>query len=234
MEKAIGYIRVSTEKQADEGASLELQRDRITAYCRLHGLDLALIIEDQGVSGSIPLRQRPDGREIDAALKQHHAKHVIGLKLDRLFRDAADALTQTKSWDNAGIGLHLIDVGGQTINTATAMGRMFLTMMAGFAELERNLIAERTASALQNKKARLEVYSALPLGYEAQDGKLIPIDEEGRVVAEIQDMRDQGMTLRDIAGDLNERGIKGKRGGKFYASTIKAILDNDLHLHTMV
>lgn len=86
----------------------------------------------------------------------------MALKLDRLFRDAEDALHQTKAWDKAGIALHLVDMGGQTLNTATAMGRFFLNMMAGFAELERNLIAERTATALAHKKTHrgsLQPYS---------------------------------------------------------------------------
>ena len=70
--------------------------------------------------------------------------HIVALKLDRLFRDAADALHQSRAWDKAEIALHLVDMGGQSLNTASAMGRFFLNMMAGVAELERNLIAERT------------------------------------------------------------------------------------------
>ena len=57
----------------------------------------------------------------------------------------------------------------------------------------------------------------------------MPVDEELLVVAEIRDMRGQGKTLRDIADDLNQRGIVGKRGGKYHASTIKAVLGNSLH-----
>ena len=229
MNKAIGYIRVSTEQQAQEGVSLQAQREKIEAYCRLQGLELVSLIEDQGVSGAIALCDRPGGLQLQAAMKMHKVKHVVALKLDRLFRDAADALVQTKAWDERGVGLHLIDIGGQSINTSTAMGRMFLTMMSGFAELERNLIAERTSIALQSKKARKEVYCGLMLGYAAQDGKLVPIDEELVVVAEIKEMRGQGKTLRDIADDLNQRGIVGKRGGKYHASTIKAVLANSLH-----
>lgn len=229
MDRAIGYIRVSTEQQASEGASLLAQREKIEAYCKLQGLDLIEVIEDQAVSGSVPLADRPGGLQIAASLKKHKAKHVVALKLDRLFRDAADALTQTRVWDDAGVGLHLIDIGGQSINTSTAMGRMFLTMMSGFAELERNLIAERTSIALQSKKARKEVYSALPLGYADQAGKLVPVDEEQRVIAEIKDMKAAGMTLMAIADDLNRRGIVGKRGGQYYARTIKNILENNIH-----
>lgn len=69
---------------------------------------------------------------------------MVALKLDRRFRDAADALVQTRVWDRAGIALHVVDMGGQSLNTASSMGRMFLTMTAAFAELERNLISERT------------------------------------------------------------------------------------------
>ena len=229
MNKAIGYIRVSTEQQATEGVSLQAQREKIETYCRLHGLELVSLIEDQGVSGAVSLCERPGGVQVQADLKKHKAKHVVALKLDRLFRDAADALVQTKAWDEQGIGLHLIDIGGASMNTSTAMGRMFLTMMSGFAELEKNLISERTTPALAHKKAQHQVYASQPLGYRNEEGKLVPVDEELLVVAEIRDMRGQGKTLRDIADDLNQRGIVGKRGGKYHASTIKAVLGNSLH-----
>lgn len=229
MTTAIGYIRVSTDQQAEEGVSLDAQRERLEAYAKMQGLELVEIIEDAGISGTIPLADRGGGAALIAALARHKASHVVALKLDRLFRDAADALNQTRQWDKDKIALHLIDVGGQSINTSSAMGRMFLTMMAGFAELERNLISERTAAALRHKKKKGEVYSALPLGYEDQDGKLVPIDEELVIVSEIRAMRQDGLSLHKIANDLNGRGIVGKRGGKFYASTIRAIVQNDLH-----
>lgn len=229
MTTAIGYIRVSTDQQAEEGVSLEAQRERLEAYAKMQDLDLVEIIEDAGISGTVPLADRDGGAALIAALVDHQAPHVVALKLDRLFRDAADALNQTRQWDKDKIALHLIDVGGQSINTSSAMGRMFLTMMAGFAELERNLISERTAAALRHKKQKGEVYSALPLGYEDQDGQLVPIDEEMVIVSEIRAMRQDGLSLHKIANDLNGRGIVGKRGGRFYASTIRAILENDLH-----
>jgi len=109
--------------------------------------------------------------------------------LDRLFRDASDCLVQTKVWDKAGIGLHLLDMGGQSINTASAMGRMFFTMSAGFAELERNLIAERTAAATQFKKKRLEAYSAVPFGYQRQGDQFIALNDELETVWRIQRQR---------------------------------------------
>jgi hypothetical protein len=79
-------------------------------------------------------------------------------------------------------------------------------------------------------KAQGQVYNHVPLGYRAQDGRLIAIDEEQVVVSEIRAMHAQGKTLREIAGDLNDRGVVGKRGGKFHASTIRAVLGNSLHV----
>jgi DNA invertase Pin-like site-specific DNA recombinase len=101
--------------------------------------------------------------------------------------------------------------------------------MAVLSEFERDQISERTTAALAHKKAKRETYSALPLGYADQAGKLVPVDEELRVVAEIKALRGAGKTLRDIADDLNSRGVVGKRGGKFFASTIKGILENTIH-----
>ncbi len=120
------------------------------------------VIREEGVSAGKPLATRPGGERLLQLVARKKVKHVVALKLDRLFRDAEDALHQTKAWDKAGIALHLVDMGGQTLNTATAMGRFFLNMMAGFAELERNLIAERTATALAHKKTHrgsLQPYS---------------------------------------------------------------------------
>ena len=158
-------------------------------------------------------------------------QHVLALKLDRLFGDASDCLVQTMVWDKAGIGLHLLDTGGQSINTAIAMGRMFLTMSAGFAELERNLIAERTAAAMQFKKKRLLAYSPTPFGYERAGNNLIADADQLKTVEWMQRQRKKGQTLRQIAGTLNTRKIPTKNGRTWHASTIRHILENTLY-HT--
>jgi len=226
---AVGYVRVSTDQQVDHGVSLETQHERIRAYTLLHKLNLVEIVSDEGISGSIPLADRAGGRRVLDLLRHEGAGHVVALKLDRLFRDAADALVQTRIWDRKGIAVHLIDVGGQTIITSSAMGRMFLTMMSGFAELERNLIAERTATALQHKRSRRQVYNHTPLGFVRDGDTLVPDAGEQLVVEKILAMRTEGMSYGKIAAGLNEDGITGKLGGRFHASTIQKIVANDLH-----
>ena len=150
--KAVIYCRVSTAGQAEQGVSLEAQEERLRAYCQMQGLDVEAVLIEEGVSATKPLHARPMGSKLVEMVKNGTVQHVVALKLDRLFRSSVDALSVTSEWDKNGIALHLVDMGGQSINTASAMGRMMLTMMAGFAQFERDLISERTTAALQHKK----------------------------------------------------------------------------------
>jgi DNA invertase Pin-like site-specific DNA recombinase len=116
------------------------------------------------------------------------------------------------------------------VNTNSPMGRMMLTVMAGLAELERNLIAERTAVALGHKKAHLQVYGPVPYGFERKGDLLVAVTAEQAVIQQMRVWRDGGIRLRRIALLLNESGIKTKAGGrKWYASTVQKVLENDLH-----
>lgn len=229
MSKAVCYIRVSTEEQARHGVSLAAQEERLRAYCLMSGLTIVKVVREEGVSASKALAIRPAGEQLLKMIARGEAKHVVALKLDRLFRDAEDALHQSKAWDKAGVALHLVDMGGQTLNTASAMGRFFLNMMAGFAELERNLIAERTEAALNHKKGNLEAYSPTPYGYDREGDTLTENAEEQEAINRIHALRSVGASLRAIAAELTRLGIPTKTGGKWYASTVKYILDNDLY-----
>jgi len=229
MDKAVCYIRVSTEEQAREGVSLEAQEERLRAYCKMGGLEIVEMIREEGVSATKPLRERPGGEILTRLINTGKANSVVALKLDRLFRNAEDALQQTREWDKKGVTLHLVDMGGQALNTQSAMGRFFLNVMAGFAELERNLIAERTATALNHKKKNLEAYSPTPLGFERIEDTLRKDKREWEIVDYIFQLREEGLSYWKIAEDLNNRGIKGKRGGKWYAGTVRYIIQNDLY-----
>ncbi|EWY36884.1 DNA invertase Pin [Skermanella stibiiresistens SB22] len=226
---AVGYVRVSTADQTDSGLSLEHQEARIRAYAAAQGLELLDIVSDAGVSAGKELSSRPGGVRVLAMLTTGPARHLIALKLDRVFRNAADALNQTAAWDKAGVGLHLVDMGGQSINTQSAMGRMFFTMAAGFAEMERGLIAERTAAAIQQKKKRGEVYGRPVLGFDAVGGRMVENAEEKALMQRVLEMRDAGVSMAKIADRFNAEGVPTKRGGvAWHASTVKRICDRML------
>ena len=147
--KAIGYVRCSTQEQSDSGLGLEAQRTRIRAYCALKCLRLVDIIEDAAVSGGKPLASRDGGARLLEMLRQRRADSVIMLKLDRGFRNAGDCLTTVEQWERKGIALHVADLGGNAIDTTSAAGRFMLVVLAGAAEMERNLTRERTRAALE-------------------------------------------------------------------------------------
>jgi DNA invertase Pin-like site-specific DNA recombinase len=192
-------------------------------------LSVVDVIRDEGVSASRSLRSRPGGERLLTALRGREAEHVVAFKLDRLFRNALDALQQIEAWDKSGVALHLLDMGGTSLNTGTAMGRMFLTMTAAFAELERNLISERTRLALETKRSRHEAYSPTPFGFERVDDGLVANDDEQRVLAQMRKWRAEGSSLRTIVGELQRQGVATKRGGQWHAATVRYMLLNETH-----
>jgi site-specific DNA recombinase len=222
--QAVAYLRVSTQEQAQEGASLAAQEERIRAYCTMSRLNLVQVFREEGVSASKPLEDRPVGRGLVERLRSRQATHLVAMKLDRLFRDAVDCLTVTREWDAIGVTLHLVDMGGQCLNTGSAMGRMFLTMAAGFAELERNLTAERTSQAMAQRKAEGRHVGAPALGYQMVDGQLLPKEEETATVARVVELRQESLSLREIAAALEQEGYATKRGGKWAPSAVHKIL----------
>jgi DNA invertase Pin-like site-specific DNA recombinase len=219
--RAIGYVRVSTFHQE---LSPEVQRQRIESYCVLAGLELVDVIVERGVSGKVKLSKRPAGNKI-AALLSAGVSHVVALKLDRLFRNAADALTTAEEWQNAGIEMHIVDMNGVSLSTGSAMGKMFLTMMAAFAEFERNVIADRTSAALQFKKAQGHVYSGItPFGFRAEAGVLVLEPSEQATLTRLRALRAGGMSFNRCADELNAEGVPSKLGGQWHPFTIQKVL----------
>jgi DNA invertase Pin-like site-specific DNA recombinase len=211
-EPAVLYVRVSTEEQAKEGVSLGAQEATLRAYAALRGLEVVEVVVDAGVSGGIPLEQRPGGarllqrlREVQRAGRRTRGPaHVLAMKLDRLFRSTADAIKVTRRWSDSGVSMHLVDMGGQTLDTSSAMGRFLLTLLAAVGEMERGLIAERTADALRHKRAQgLRTTTAAPLGYRHEGGRLVPEPRERAALEFIQVQREAGLSLRQIVAALN-------------------------------
>ena len=226
MKKAVGYIRVSTTEQATEGVSLDAQHAAVTAYCTMRGFDLVAIVADEGVSAGKLLETRPGGAELLETIKGREIAHVVAYKLDRLFRDAADCLNTTRDWDKAGLALHLVDMGGQAVDTSTAMGRFFLTVIAGAAEMERNLISERTTAAAAHKRSIGERISGeAPFGYRFDDdNQVIPDEQEQEILNIIRQLRAAKLSFQKVANELAARGFTTRRGTKYSRQGVHAIL----------
>ena len=228
------YLRVSTAEQANEGISLDAQRAKASAYIAMRGLESPTEYEDAGVSASIPIANRPAGGLLMADVASGRVKAVVAVRLERIFRDCVDCLMTVRSWDKIGVALHLIDLGGQTLDTSTAIGRFFLTVMSGAAELERNLGAERTTAALAHLRAEGIPLGAVPFGKIRGDD----VDAEGRrtittdlkalaIVERALALRKSGASYSSIAAQLNAGGHKAAGGGEFSKGVIWKILKRE-------
>jgi len=229
---AVGYCRVSTREQADDGVSLDAQKDRITEFASSKGLVLHQILSEDGVSGSVPLKERPQGSLIFKHIKENNVRLVIATKLDRLFRDALDCLAMVKEWEKQGVKVLLLDMG---VDFSTPTGKAFLTNAASFAELERNLISERTKDGLEQVKKEGVRLGGESWGWKRIDSmdekgrfKQVVVQEELEVIIKIKSLRDTGHTFQSICDILFAEGVKTKKGGKWWPMTVKKICEMDI------
>jgi len=224
MKRAVGYCRVSTEEQAREGISLEHQKAKIQQYAELHNLELIKNIIDEGKSGKDLNREGIN--EILSLIKKKLVTDIIVYKMDRLTRRTFDLLYLVEEvFKKNNVQFHSIS---EKIDTSSAMGQFFLTIIGAMAQMERDLISERTKAVLQYKIEKGEYVGSPALGYLASsDNKFLEINERERdTVKRIFYLkRYKHLSLGKIAKELNESGVRTKRGGKWYSGTIKLILD---------
>jgi len=219
MQKAIGYIRVSTQGQAEEGVSMAAQRAKIDAWCIANDMELVAVFEDAGVSGGSMA-----GREgLHAAMKATtKGMALVAYSISRLARSTRDMLAIAETLDRKGADLVSLT---EKFDTTTAAGRMVFKVLAVLADFERDQISERTKMALEYKKANGQVYAPVPFGYDATEGRLVTVKREAKIVGEILAMREAGASFASIADTLNARGIEGKRGGRWFASTVRYMVN---------
>jgi DNA invertase Pin-like site-specific DNA recombinase len=193
----------------------------------MRGLSLIEVVIDAGVSAGKPLASREGGQRLLSLVGSRKVAGVVALKLDRLFRNAADCLSTVAGWDTAEVSMHLVDLGGSSIDTATATGRFFLTVMAGAAEMERNLVKERTSAAMQHMKQRGEYTGGRPpLGFEVtEEGQLVRVEAEHEALAMARHLREQGLTLRAVAAELASAGHLNRQGRVYDSKQIGRMVD---------
>jgi len=213
---------VSTEEQAREGVSLDAQEAKIRAYCTAKDLELVAVVRDEGLSAKT--LERPGLQQLIAACQGHTVGAVIVTKLDRLSRRTRDLLYLVEDvCDHEGVALHSL---AETVDTASASGRFFLRIMGALAEMERELIGERTSAALAHKRSMGERLGATPLGFRTpgpgQGMEAVP--EEQATIRRILTLRRRGRSYRAIAAQLAKEGHHPKRGARWHHSTVRNVV----------
>lgn len=208
MTTMIGYLRVSTDEQANSGLGLEAQREAIQRYADQQGWTVVWY-EDAGKSGAN--LDRPALQEALARLhpKKRDVEGLVVAKMDRLSRSVADfarllELAQKRRWSVVAI-----DLG---VDTTTAAGELVANVMMSVAQWERRVIGERTSAALQTLKRQ-----GVKLGR--------PVTLPPETAAKVQALRAEGLSFARIATRLNEECIPTAHGKQWVPSTVSRLLD---------
>jgi site-specific DNA recombinase len=237
--RAILYTRVSTDKQVDEGTSLEVQESACLRKAKELGAEVVDIISDEGVSGAFYL-SRPGIQKALALLEAKQADTLITMKLDRSGRDADTLGLIRKRITNAGARLVFVD-GANFENNAT--GNLLFRMSAGFAEFEREVIRERTMSGSRKRAeqglqptrhispfglhivTKADVLSGrYPVGTE---GTYQIVEEEAQWVRALFQRYASGSSLRDLVRFLIQNDVPTKHGKRiWYRCSVQSIIGN--------
>jgi site-specific DNA recombinase len=221
--KTVAYLRVSTDKQADRGISLDAQRAKALAYAGLYDLELVEIIVDPGASAKT--LDRPNLERALAMLKDGTAEALLVVKLDRLTRSVAQLGELLESHFSEGKAA-LLSVGEQ-IDTRSAAGRLVLNILASVSQWEREAIGERTATAMQHMASRGEYTGGEPpYGFQVgPDGEmLVPCPAEQATVELAKALHAELASLRGVARGLEARGIRSRTGRTFAPVQVKRMV----------
>jgi site-specific DNA recombinase len=221
LRRHVGYCRVSTEEQSSSGVSLQDQEARIRAHAFARGIDLCEVIVDAGFSAKD--LNRPGMRKLMALITKGEVASVTILKLDRLTRNVGDFARFLDL--SAKRGFDLVSVA-ETLDTSSAGGRMVANIMMSVASWEREVISERTSSAMAYKRGRRQFCGGVraPYGYRVVAGSIVPHKGEQHVLSDIHAARKQGVSLRKIVTDLNERRIPAAQGGPWNLSSLVSVI----------
>jgi DNA invertase Pin-like site-specific DNA recombinase len=208
--RAFGYLRVSTDQQADSGLGLDAQREAVEKTAARLGVPLVGVFTDAGLSGALDLESRPNLFAAVQGLKRGDV--LIVAKRDRLGRDLVGVALIERSVTRKGA--RIISAAGEGTEGTDAGAMMQRQILDVFAEYERRLIGQRTKAALQAKRSRGERAGNLPFGYSLNaDGRTLDRNEAEQVVLSILgELRRAGYSQRAIAAELNRQGFTTRRG----------------------
>jgi len=204
-ERVALLMRVSSEEQR-ERETIEIQDEFLSQYCDLYELEVAETYKDDGISGTIPLHERPEGRRLLEDAKAGKFQIVLVYKLDRLGRSLLVIVDAHDRLQEAGVALRSAT---EPIDTSTPSGRLIFQMLASFAEYERGTIRERTRAGLHRAARNGKHMGPVPFAYRAspKDGHLEIVEEEAEIVRQIFANIAGGSTLNSEAQRLNSLSI---------------------------
>ena len=202
-ERVALYLRVSSEEQREAG-TIQTQREFLEGYHQLHGLEVVQTYADDGISGTTPLHERPEGGRLLEDAKEGKFGAVLVYRLDRLGRALLVVVDAHDRLEALGVGLVSAT---EHVDTTTPSGRLHFQMLGSFAEFERASIRERTRDGLHRAYRNGRQTGVIPYGFTiGEDGTFVVAEDEARVVAQIFENIAGGATLYSEAKRLDDLG----------------------------
>lgn len=226
MKRVILYLRVSTSAQ-EEGYSIDIQKEKLLAYCAAHDWIVVAIITDPGFSGSN--MDRPGLQRVIREVENGNTDMVLVYKLDRLSRSQKDTL-----WLIEECFLpNNVDFTSmqEKLDTSSPFGKAMIGILSVFAQLEREFIKERTFGG-RVERAKDGFWHGGgydPIGYDYIDGELVVNQQEAAQVRRVYDLYASGASITEIRDHMVARGFCTKHGDWSHTNTIRSVLDNELY-----
>lgn len=223
LKNAIGYIRVSTEQQAEEDRyGVDVQKAEILMYADKHGYTIVDWKIDE-VSGTSD--DRPALNEILFGASNPPIEAVIIFKTDRLARDTKLYFYYVYTLEKKNIKLLSCK---EDFAEGSEFANIYRALILFVAEQERKNIALRTSKG-RSQKARCGGYSGgrCPYGYKVVDGNLIINEEEKPIVEYVFAEHKKGTPMLTIADGLTELGYKTRKGTRFQNTSVRSIIRNE-------
>lgn len=216
MKKVAIYTRVSTMEQANEGYSIDEQRNKLEAFCDINDWPKHELFVDAGVSGSTT--NRPALKELMARLDEFEL--VLVYKLDRLTRNVRDLLEMLDVFEKNNVTFRSAT---EVYDTGSAMGRLFVTLVGAMAEWERSTISERTEMGKLSAVRQGVHVTKVPFYYDKVDGKLYPNAYAEVFRYMVKRVREGASTVK-VADELNVSQYEHPNGLKWYPIMIRRAL----------
>lgn len=226
--KVVGYVRVSTQGQADHGQGLAVQERQIRLWAKRNGHRLVEIYTDAGVSGSNGVEDREGLPLALNALRDGQAEGLVVAKLDRLARSlTVQEVVLGKIW-SLDRTVYSVGEGGEVLadDPSDPMRTATRQMVGVFAQLERAMITKRLRDGRQHKQAQGGYAGGRPpYGWRAKVGALVEDDAEQATLRRARELRAEGLSLRQTADQLAVEGLTNRQGGTWHSAALGRVLD---------
>ncbi|MFC9499827.1 recombinase family protein [Streptomyces sp. NPDC056982] len=227
--RLVGYIRVSTDRQVEDGFGLAVQEKMIRTWCRQHDHALGrAVYRDEGYSGTLPAPERPALADALSEVEDGLAEGIVVGRLDRLARRLTQEAILAQVWKSDG---HVFTTDQGEIlqdDPEDPMRTAMRQMMGVFSELEHSMIVARLRAGRKEKAVQGGyAYGAPPYGWQAIAGELVEHPAEQVGLTRARELRTAGASLREICRRLEIEQFPPRQSDRWHPEAVRRMLQHE-------